>query len=193
MEEQFKKTKYYSYLLNSMEEMERDRTEFNSHIIELLNQATDELGIVLKCHLILEYYMDMFLKTAYPTISQWDKTRFTFSQKLELLNSDKTTLQFHYQAIKCLNTIRNKFSHKLSYSLVENDCLPIKSALEPWYTALQKPMPNDLPKLIEEFTVWICGNINIIITAINRHSKDFGLPGYLLWLKEMQEEEKPKA
>jgi hypothetical protein len=186
--EHFKKTKYFKYLLQNHNEIDKERLDFNNTIIELLNRKTDELGTILKCHLIIEFYIDNYLRVANPAIVKWKDSRLSFSQKLELIHNDKTPIGVYYPAIKCFNSIRNKFSHKISYVIQEDDYREIEKIMFIWYKASGKPLLSGI-KLIEDFTVWVCANINMMISGIDKHSKILGLSGYLEWLKEMQNEE----
>jgi hypothetical protein len=192
MEKEFKKSKYYSYLVSNMEKFEEDRMKFNSEVSELLSGKTDELGTVLKCHLIIEYYIDLYLKSSFPAILHWQQARLTFNQKLELMNNQKTLIGFYYESIKNLNTIRNKFSHKLSYSINKEDYSAIKKAIEIWYNPLKKEIPEDPLKLLEDFTIWVCGSLKLTAIGIETHSNELGLSGYLAWLREMQTEDPNK-
>ena len=188
MSEEFKSSKYFKYLLENSDELDRERIQFNEEIRELLNRETDELGTVLKCHLIIEYYIDLYLRVAYPTVLNWEKTRLTFNQKLELINNHRTPLGMYYDSIKCLNKIRNKFSHQILYVIQSNDYREIEDIMTVWKNAFNEPVPKGL-ELIESFTVWICGSINNMINGINKHAKDSGLPGYLKWLQVMNEKD----
>lgn len=178
MIEDFKKTKYFKYLLENHDEIDKERLAFNSEVLNLLNKQTDDLGTVLKCHLIVEYYIDKYLKAAYPTITKWKESRFTFAQKLELVNNDKTSIGIYYPAVKCLNTIRNKFSHNLHYTIASKDYDEIKRIMYAWYKAFGKPMLKDI-ELIKDFTLWFCANTDTLTNGINKHSRAFGISGYL--------------
>lgn len=185
MVDNFEKSKYFNYLLEHIKELDKERIEFNDEILKLLDKKTDELGSILKCHLIIEYYIDNYLKIAYPTILNWQSSRLTFSQKLELINNSKTPIGMYYQAIKCLNSIRNKFSHKISYTIEKKDYKEIEEIMTIWKNALNEPVPEGMA-LIENFTLWVCGNINGMINGINRQTKNLGLSAYLQWLEDMQ-------
>jgi hypothetical protein len=91
----------------------------------------------------------------------------------------------YYRSIKCLNSIRNKFSHRISYVIEKNDYKEIEEVITIWKNALNEPVPEGLA-LIENFTIWICGNINGMINGINKQTKTLGLPAYLKWLEDMQ-------
>lgn len=181
----FKRTKYFNYLLENSSKIDNERIEFNAEIFALLNRQLDELGTILKCHLIIENYIDRYLMAAYPTVVAWEQVRLSFSQKLELINCKSTPVAIYYPAIKCLNSIRNKFSHRISYQVERKDYEEIETIMTVWYNALNEPVLQHM-KLIEHFTVWVCGNLNSIINGINTHSKKLGLPSYLEWLRSMQ-------
>jgi hypothetical protein len=87
MSSDLRKTEYFKYLLKNSNILEKQRLEFNDRILELLDSQIDELGIILKCHLIVEHYIDEYIRASYPTITQLNKVRLTFYQKLELINN----------------------------------------------------------------------------------------------------------
>jgi hypothetical protein len=184
MKNSFKETKYFKYLSNNLDMIEQERIEFNKKILSLLNNQTDELGLILKCHLIIEHYIDEFLINAYPTIKSWDKVRLTFNQKLELIINPQTTMGMASSSIKCLNTLRNKFSHKLAYKIKEDDYKEITQLMTIWYNAAKEPVPKGL-QLIEKFTMWVCANLNSMTEGIKKQSPELGLPGYTKWLNKM--------
>jgi hypothetical protein len=188
MENDFKKTKYFKYLSANLDLMEKERVEFNNKILSLLNNKTDELGLVLKCHMIIEHYIDEFLVVAYPSIKTWGKIRLTFNQKLELINNSHTIMVMAYSSVKSLNILRNKFSHKLAYKIKEEDYKEIKELITIWYNASGETVPIGL-QLIEHFTVWICGNFDSLIEGIKKETPELGLTGYLEWLNKMTKNE----
>lgn len=87
--------------------------------------SKDELSIVLKTHLYLEFNIDKILSLALPTPKEILKIKF--SDKVKILGSlnflpiNKVIIE----KIKVVNTIRNKFSHKLDYKLTNEDILEI--------------------------------------------------------------------
>ena len=188
MIDNFKKTKYYKYLFENLKEIKREGTIFSEEVLGLLNRKTDELGSVLKSHLIVEYYIDTYLKAAYPTIQNWESSRLTFSQKLELIKNDRTPIGMYYPSLKSLNSLRNKFSHNISYVIRKEDYKEIETMVSVWSNALNEPVPEGLA-LIEEYTVSVCRHIDGMQRGIKRHAKTLGLPAYLEWLSEMQKVE----
>ena len=45
------------------------------------------LGYFLSCHLIIEYYLEQYLRTKYPELG-WEGSRLTFAQKISLLSTE---------------------------------------------------------------------------------------------------------
>jgi hypothetical protein len=184
--EDFKRTKFYQYLYENHQIIQDDGSRFNIDMRELITKETDNLAVVLKCHLIIEYYIDRFLQAAYPTIS-WDPLSLTFAKKLELINVPGTYVGLcFYKAIKKLNSIRNKFAHQLTYELKESDLTDLRQSMDLWEKARERTSGKGI-KLVEEFTIWVCGNIDSFTNGIKRHTPEHGLPGYLAWLKQMNE------
>ena len=87
--------------------------------------SKDELSIVLKSHLYLEFTIDKIISLAFPEPKEILKMKF--SDKVKILGGlnfiliDKVTVE----KIKVINTIRNKFSHKLDYRLTNEDILKL--------------------------------------------------------------------
>lgn len=188
MNYEFKNTKYFKYLSENLNIMEIERLEFNKEISQLLNSKTDEMGIILKCHLIIEYYLNEFLSVGYPTINHWERIRLSFNQKLELVKNPNTMLGMAYSSIKSLNSLRNKFSHRLGYKIKKEDFKEIKDLMTIWYNAEGEPVPAGI-QLFQHYTIWICANLNIMIRGIKKQSPKIGLAGYLEWLENMTKNE----
>jgi hypothetical protein len=179
--------KYFDHLMNNYKQMEEDVANFNEEILTLINTRTDWMSSVLKSHLIIEYYIDEYLKAAYPTARNLADAKLTFSQKLELANGGGTIWIFYYKAVKSLNTLRNKFSHRLSYEVTTSDLSEIKKMMDIWRDAAGEERLEGL-ELLTWFTISVCGGLRSVIRDIKRYAKDNGLPGYLAWHKSMNEE-----
>jgi hypothetical protein len=187
MDSDFRTTKYFRYLIDKAEVLDSERITFNKAILLLLSSKTDELGTVLKCHLIIEHYIDEYLTAAYPAVTKLKSVRLTFNQKIELINDPRTIGGLAYAAIKCLNLLRNKFSHKLAHRIEESDYIQIHELMSAWNSAAGKRVPAGL-QLIQEFTVWLCGSLYAMQQGILRETPKLGLSGYLAWLEKMTKE-----
>ncbi|CAN7258588.1 hypothetical protein LJR084_001204 [Variovorax sp. LjRoot84] len=120
------------------------------------------LGYFLSCHLIIEHYMNEFLKTHYPGLD-WDAARPSFAQQVALLSNIGLPEQFDcIPAIKHLNAVRNKLSHQVDYRIDAQALLPLMHYLEKASTV---KFPSPSPKeILQGFTSICCatfaGNIS---------------------------------
>lgn len=92
----------------------------NKRFIALLQQDHDVMGRVLKAHLILEHYLTTYLGKTFG-IDDIDSIRLSFSQKVELLPSSGSAASVIKLGIKQLNSIRNKFAHRIEVDLEQLD------------------------------------------------------------------------
>ncbi|MFM0062936.1 hypothetical protein [Paraburkholderia aspalathi] len=88
------------------------------------------MGYLLSCHLIIEHYMDAFLKAHHPDL-EWEDARLTFGQRVALLSSWTIQKPFNpVEEIKHLNSLRNRLGHRVDYRLTDEDMLPFKHFLQ---------------------------------------------------------------
>lgn len=92
--------------------------------VSIGNVDYDLLGYVLSCHLIIEHYMDAYLKALYGRLA-WDAAKLSFGQRVALLTTWNIEKPFNpIQEIKHLNSLRNRLGHQLDYRLTDEDMLP---------------------------------------------------------------------
>ena len=104
--------------------------EHDNHIfIGLISSAHDTLGRVLKCHLVVEHYLDSFL-VAHFKIDAFDDVRLSFAQKAALLPNRATAAAFVKPGILQLNRIRNRFGHSLGAELSVQELGSIRTVLD---------------------------------------------------------------
>jgi hypothetical protein len=175
---------YAKYLLSISPELQKEFQLFDTKIKSLFNTPIDELGIVLKCHLIIENYIDEYLAACYPTIISLKDARLTFSQKLELVNNQWLITFFVYKGVKSLNSLRNKFAHQLSYRITEQDCQQMKQTMTQWGAASGR-VAGDGVQLIQEFTSHACLLLSSHTSGISRETPKEGLGAFLSWQKAM--------
>ncbi len=107
-----------------MKEFDRDTDLFR----ERLGSSHDDLGLVLKCHLIVEEALTRYLKNA-KGLKNIGKARLSFAQKLHLIDDSDGTLYSRKSGAKQLNSIRNKFGHNLNTNLEDMDLTEIGSKI----------------------------------------------------------------
>lgn len=133
-------------------EIERNFEEENNRFKALLAQDHDPIGRVLKCHLIVENYLERFLADHLrnPDIAE---AKLSFFQKAKLLPTRGHAVAFVKPGLLCLNTVRNKFGHTLRPDLKMGE-------LEPLLQVLRVARPNaafqDPIEVIEAFTTVAC-------------------------------------
>jgi hypothetical protein len=115
-----------------------------------MNADHDDLGRVLKCHLVLEHYLDRFLSQQIPTI---EEARLSFVQKARLLPTARSAAAFVRPGIIQLNAIRNRFAHSLMGHINNLELGPISVILEAARPGLAFQSPVDA---IEAFTTVAC-------------------------------------
>lgn len=113
------------------------------------------LGYFLSCHLIIEHYLDEYLKISYPTL-EWEAARHTFGQKVSLLSRFKISDKYDcIPAIKHLNSLRNKLSHDIDFKIRIEDLLPLTQYLSKIYEQKQD-IPSEPKAVLKQFTSMTC-------------------------------------
>lgn len=85
------------------------------------NQNAALMGLILRSHLFVEYYLERYLRTRNPHLGSLENARLTFAQKTELMSKGDGSVAYLLPGIKRLNKIRNRMAHTLSASITEED------------------------------------------------------------------------
>lgn len=127
------------------------------------------LGYFLSCHLVIEHYMDEFLKATYPVLA-WDTAKPTFGQRVALLTNMGLPDRFNcIPAIKHMNTIRNKLSHRIDFKIDAEALLPLRHYLQKVSEEqLQVSTPRDV---LEHFTTVCCATFGGSISRTAEKTK----------------------
>ncbi len=113
------------------------------------------LGYFLSCHLIIEHYLDEYLKARYPTLD-WEASKQTFGQKVALLATDNYPEKYNsIPAIKHLNSLRNKLSHNIDFKITEADLLPLSQYLKKC-CGPDLEQPTEAREILNLFTSMVC-------------------------------------
>ena len=120
----------------------------NEKFKTLLARDHDDLGRVLKCHLILERYIDEFL-LHHLGIADIERIRLTFFQKAHLLPDANPKIAFIKPGILEFNAIRNKYGHDLDAEIRPEHTREIETALRIAREGLQF---SNLLQKVEMFT-----------------------------------------
>ncbi len=189
--EDFKKTEYFEWMLSQSDKMKEELTSFNQEYRDFIEGENKNLSVVLRSHLIIEYYMDRYIALAIPEVEDWKKLRLTFIKKLEIINNKRTTFGMLYPGVKALNKIRNKYAHNLNYKPKESDYKPISNFIQIWFSAAGKNLPSDFSQLIQEFALWTAGYLDVLSNGIKNHTPEKGILGYLEFIAEKMKIKSP--
>lgn len=116
------------------------------------------LGYFLTCHLLIEHYMDEYLKATIPRLD-WERPRFTFGQRVNLLTWEVLVNDQKYDpipAIKHMNALRNKIIHRLEIKLDLEALQPLSDYLKKLTSPRADPMPSDPKELLSMFVGTCC-------------------------------------
>ncbi len=186
MLDDFKKTKYWEYMIDRFDEINEERISFNIQFDNMLHSSTDQMAIVLKCHLIIEYYIDEYIKYAFPSIKNIEKMNLRFANKVEMINNQNTTFGMYYKSLKQINSLRNKFAHNLDYEIRISDVNEIAVIINAFNNAGGYTITLGV-ELIKQYTMWFCSTAFSTTKMIIKETKELGISGYIKWMKEMNE------
>jgi len=85
------------------------------------------MGRVLRSHLIVEYYMTVYLQKANPNLGVIDDAHIGFAQKVDLLGENDAFITALIPGIRRLNIVRNRLAHNLSVSVTPDDVKSFRS------------------------------------------------------------------
>jgi hypothetical protein len=124
-------------------------------IARLWNQNTSIIGRILRCHLFVEHFITEYLTTKHPALD-FDKSRLTFSQKVDLVGSHLPPSVSHIiPGVRRLNSIRNRLSHTLTgeISIEDVSVFTSISLFEAMRREAHKPNPpsSELIVILESF------------------------------------------
>lgn len=112
----------------SHEAFQKAYDKAQSEIREKLLAPHDDLGLVLKCHLIAEDSLTSYL-IAVKGLPNIHKARLSFAQKIELLDETDGLVFKSKGGLKQLNKIRNGFGHNFQSTLeIEEDSVIAQGA-----------------------------------------------------------------
>ena len=181
--EWFKQSKLFQKLLQDAPNIEADSRTFNAQYRRFIERDDAAVGVILRCHLIVEHFLDGYLTAASPAIQEWDSARLTFAQKLALADNKRSKLRMIMPGLRCLNSIRNRLVHQLDAEFDETAIGPIREFITIWNTAAGKPVPQGI-SLVEEFALQASAWFHSDSSMIARHVPDKGLMGLFEWYRD---------
>jgi hypothetical protein len=126
--------------------------EENKKFIALISRPHDGIGRLLKCHLILEHYLDRYLSEHFE-IEEFENAKLSFFNKASLLPGRASSAAFVKPGILRLNVLRNRAGHRLGADFSMEDLGPINAVLSTAREGIQFKEPVEA---IEAFTTIAC-------------------------------------
>jgi len=126
--------------------------EEQARYTQLLARDHDAIGRLLKCHLVLEHYLDGYL-TNKVGLGNLEKARLRFFQKVQILPDEDAPMLFLKPGILKINSIRNRCAHNLDAAIDDNELGELSELL-----ALSRPDQefDSSIERIEAFTTLCC-------------------------------------
>jgi hypothetical protein len=124
---------------------------------------TQLIGSILFNHLLVEHYMDDYIKGFLPPEFDIDRARLTFAQKMNLLENDTlfTTNQMK-EGVMAINSIRNGLAHVLNKPIEQKHLETLVKVIKTATKKSTDPLPtiNDSPeKIIQVFAAIFSGSV----------------------------------
>lgn len=126
-------------------------------INELLTSDHDIIGRVLKCHLVIEYFMNQFVEDKIQ-IKDIKELNLSFYQKILLIEQVDNGYKFYLEPVKVINKIRNKLAHNIDPLIDFNILKDLKKIVDFVY---KDENIQESITLIEKYTVIVCTALKI--------------------------------
>jgi hypothetical protein len=121
------------------------------------------IGYLLCCHLVMENYVDAYIRTAINTQFSLKAAKLTFGQKLSLIGSVGFPERYNFlPALKSFNSLRNRLSHDIKSGVTQIDLAPMVHYLE---KVSARPLDRrDTLFVLREFTGAVCAWFGALIS-----------------------------
>lgn len=124
----------------------------NERFLALAEADHEKICRVLRAHLVIESFLGDFLVVHYG-IDGIDELRLTFAQKAKLRPQSKSSAAFVRPNIIQLNSVRNKFGHRLNHTIEGHEISAIYEVLQVARPGIGFPSPVEA---IEAFAPVAC-------------------------------------
>jgi len=128
-------------------------------IIELSNKDHDTRGKILKQHLIIEHFINEYIKYHYSDVKDLDGLLVMHFYKKMMLFKKEEVDKVTFDALKEFNSIRNKYSHDISFEVNKKDISNILLYLKSSEFKNRDNENKEIVNILEDFTFSICGFI----------------------------------
>lgn len=109
-------------------EIQAEHKKREEYFLSLINNDYAETAELLKCHLVIEHYLNIFLEKELG-LDNLNEAKLSFFNKMKLLPDNKA-VTFVKPGITRINTLRNKVAHQLDVKFSNKDLGEISSILK---------------------------------------------------------------
>ncbi|MCJ8166495.1 hypothetical protein MKJ04_16745 [Pontibacter sp. E15-1] len=127
--------------------------ELDNLAVQNLIFDTKELGSILKAHLFIERLIESLIKEKLENPESLFRNQLSFNLKVDLAHSLGILPERLISPIKSLNSIRNKYAHKLDYQVSFEELNSIKLG---WENIQDKAFEAAKKKGIEDAVMIAC-------------------------------------
>lgn len=135
-----------------MAEIEAHFNEENERFKALMNHPHDTIGRLLKCHLVVEHYLERYLTESFG-LPNLQEAKLGFYNKAMLLPIEASSAAFVRPGILRLNKLRNNIGHELGREPTFDELGPILETLSIARSGIKFASPVEA---IEAFTTVAC-------------------------------------
>ena len=99
-----------------------EKSEGEVKFYEAIKGHSKDVSIILKCHLLAEYFLDQLILICLPRGDIIiDKRDYSFATKLTIVQALNVLTDELVTSLRNLNKVRNNCSHQMDYEITEND------------------------------------------------------------------------
>lgn len=110
--------------------------------LKTVPSSVEVVTMILRCHLLAEYYLDKLIELKIPRGDIITENRFQFYDKLIIVEAFDVIEKDLLDVLRKLNKIRNACSHVLSYEISEEDIDKLGAPLKASYIEIKKKNKN---------------------------------------------------
>lgn len=138
-------------------EIEADFARHNERFLALASADHDAIGRVLRAHLVVENFLDTYLAETLG-VEDISGIKLTFAQKAKLLPFKSSSAAFVRPGVIQLNSVRNKFGHRISHQIEEKE---VSAILEVLRVARPSYSFSNFVEAIEAFAPVACAFLSV--------------------------------
>jgi hypothetical protein len=156
-------------IIKKEDELDPDFLKFTKTILP----DSDPVSMILKCHLLAEFYLDRLINIMMPRGDIITESRFQFSEKLKIIDALDILNKKIIDSLGKLNSIRNDCSHVLDYIISETDIEKLGMCFRDDYLIDKKQHGSDQKKLLRMVLMSIMARTTGAVRRISKKKLEF--------------------